>query len=186
MTGSRQHHDHPARARRAAGRLTLSALCFGLWGVGGCAATPSPLAERAESASLTSASAPAAENPEPPQAEHASSSESEPADPTLARTFGWVSLAIGGESAIVAAVTSILMLEDKSTRDSGCNAQKVCSTDGYNANIQLSAAAGWNAGAWVVAAAGIGIGAYLILSHPVAEHVRVSVSPAGATLGGTF
>jgi hypothetical protein len=162
--------------------LTLSALCLGcccVGGVVGCAANPNRPAERAESPSLTSGSAPAAETPESPNA-------AEPADPTLARTFGWVSLAIGGESAVVAAVTSILMLEDKSTRDSGCNAQKVCSSDGFNANVQLSAAAGWNAGAFVLAAAGLGIGAYLILSHPVAEHVRVSVSPAGATLGGSF
>jgi hypothetical protein len=107
-------------------------------------------------------------------------------DPTTARTIGWVSIAVGSEAAIVAGVTSGLMLNDKSTRDSNCNAQKVCSTIGFNANNQLGALAGWNAAAWVTAAAGLGLGTVLILTHPLTRHSEVYVSPAGVALGGQF
>jgi hypothetical protein len=79
-----------------------------------------------------------------------------------------------------------MMLENKSTRDSNCNAAKVCSAIGLNANNEIGAVGAWNAGAWVLAVAGLGVGTYLILSHPIAEHARISVSPAGLSLGGSF
>jgi hypothetical protein len=107
------------------------------------------------------------------------------ADPTEARTFGWLSIAVGAESAIVATVTSVLILEDKGTRDSDCNADRVCSSSGFNANTQIGALAVWNAGAWILAAAGLGVGSYLLLTHSPAR-TTVSLSPSGGSLVGSF
>jgi hypothetical protein len=108
-------------------------------------------------------------------------------DPTTARTVGWVSIAIGAEAAGAAAATSILILGYKTTRDDGCNAEKVCTGAGLNANSQIQAVQFWNAGAWVLAAAGLGIGAYLILTHPpdARRGVAVGIEPngSGASLG---
>jgi hypothetical protein len=166
----------------ALGSVLSVSLGFGSFG---CAASAPVVGAQAETPLAPAASLPASSST--PEAESSkSSTESEPADPALPRAFGWLSLAIGGESAIVATATGIIMLEAKSSRDSGCNAQKVCSSVGFNANNQIDSTEVWNAGAFVLAAAGLGIGTYLLLSHPIAEHARVSVSPTGVTLGGTF
>jgi len=113
-------------------------------------------------------------------------------DPTVARGFGWLGIAVGAEGAIAATATSIAILDYKSTRDSGCNAQKVCSADGLNANGQIASLVGWNAGSWVVAAAGLGIGSYLLLTHPLEKTrpLAITLAPSGTTaglgLGGSF
>ena len=113
-------------------------------------------------------------------------------DPTVARGFGWLGIAVGAEAAIAATATSIAIVDYKSTRDSGCNAQKVCSADGLNANGQIGSLVGWNAGAWVLAAAGLGIGSYLILTHPLdkGRPLSITLAPSGTTaglgLGGSF
>jgi hypothetical protein len=109
--------------------------------------------------------------------------EEEPkSDPTTARIVGWVSIAIGAEAAGAAAATSILILGYKGTRDDDCNATKVCTGAGLNANSQIQAVQFWNAGAWVLAAAGLGVGAYLILSHPPGTRrgVAIGVQPNGS------
>jgi hypothetical protein len=79
-------------------------------------------------------------------------------------------------------VTSILILGYKGTRDDGCNAEKICTGTGLNANSQIQAVQFWNAGAWVLAAAGLGVGAYLILSHPrdAQRGIAVGVEPNGS------
>jgi hypothetical protein len=118
--------------------------------------------------------------------------EAEASDPTTARTFGWLGIGVGAEGAILAAVTSVAMLDYKSARDSGCNAQKLCSTAGLNADNQISGLAGWNAGAWVLAVAGLGGGTILLLTHPPEQRQRAPVTltpgPTGAGLGlsGSF
>jgi hypothetical protein len=95
---------------------------------------------------------------------------------------GAVSLAIGAEAAGVAAATSIMILQYKGTRDDDCDAEKVCTAAGLNANSQIQAVQFWNAGAWVLAAAGLGVGAYLILSHPpdARRGVALGVEPNGS------
>ena len=108
-----------------------------------------------------------------------------------ARTIGWVSIAVGSEAAIVAGVTSFMVLHEKGVRDDNCNAQKVCNATGIEANGTMDTLLGWNAAAWVVAIAGIGAGTALILTHPVKDHsVAVGVSPTagGMAVGvrGTF
>jgi hypothetical protein len=102
----------------------------------------------------------------------------------MARTFGWVSLAIGAEATVVAVATSIMMMHEKSVRDSACDAQKVCTPDGGEANDTIGRLAGWNVGAWAVAAAGLGIGAYLLLTNPSegSRATAVTVAPNGSGL----
>jgi hypothetical protein len=155
----------------------------GLWLVGlsglslaSCAARPPARIESAPSSTEARGA---------PEPDASSPSRS---DPTEARTFGWLSLAVGTESAIVATVTSVMMLHDKSTRDSGCNAEKVCFPSGFDANTQIGALEVWNAGSWVLAAAGLGLGTYLIATHPLERHVPLSVnaSPGGISVAGTF
>ena len=93
---------------------------------------------------------------------------------------------VGGVAGVAAIGTSVLMLVDKGTRDRECNAAKVCSRAGLDANSQLADVAGLNAGSWVVAAVGSGIGAYLLFSNPTdrATGTQVGVVPnrAGASL----
>jgi hypothetical protein len=78
------------------------------------------------------------------------------------------------------------MLHEKNVRDGHCDAQKVCSTDGANANASLSQLGWWNAAAWVVAAAGLGVGGYLLWSHPTegrASTTGLAVGPVGTGMG---
>lgn len=119
------------------------------------------------------------------------SEESEP-DPSQARTFGWLGIALGTEGAVAAIATSAAILDYKSTRDSGCNADKQCSSDALNANNNISGMIGWNAGAYVLAVAGLGVGTYLLLTHPPRHARRFSLTLApegtmgGVGLGGSF
>jgi hypothetical protein len=100
----------------------------------------------------------------------------------LGRTWGWVFVGEGGVAGAVAIGTSALMIGDKITRDRDCNAMKVCSDSGLNANTQLAELAGWNIGAWILAAAGLGVGAYLLIVNPTdhAMGAEVGVVPNGS------
>ncbi len=109
-----------------------------------------------------------------------------------ARTAGWIVLGIGAESAIVAGATSVVILNDLSSRSNGCNAQRVCTPGGFGANAQIDSLSGWNAGSWILAAAGLGVGSWLVLANrpdqkPAAE---VSLTPVGTgaaiTVRGAF
>lgn len=110
----------------------------------------------------------------------------------MARMAGWISIGVGSLAGVVALGTSVSMLHDKSVRDAGCNASKVCSPDALGANADIAGTAGWNLGAYVVAAAGLGIGAFLVISNPAdpetATAVGVSPTASGATvsLRGSF
>jgi len=148
-------------------------------GLAACATRPAPRAESARSSYERDSTSDAA------------TGDGSKSDPTVARTFGWLGIAVGAESAIVATVTSVMMLEDKSTRDAQCHAAKMCSSSGLHADTQLGSLAGWNAGAWVLAAAGLGVGSALLLTHPVEthpleRHATLTVSPFGVSLAGDF
>ncbi len=82
--------------------------------------------------------------------------------------------------------TSILMLEDSGTRNSNCNAQKVCNASGLTANGQLNDLAPWNTGLWVMGVVGLGIGAYLLITHPTDKASGVQVGVAPNSSGGSF
>ena len=100
----------------------------------------------------------------------------------LGRTWGWVAVGVGSVAGVVALGTSAIMLVKKGERDDHCDAAKICSQQGLDANGLLADLAGWNAGAWVVAAAGLGAGAVLLLTHPADREkgVQVGVRSTGA------
>jgi hypothetical protein len=92
---------------------------------------------------------------------------SESADPNkLTRYTGWIVGAVGAQAAVLAVATSFMMLHENSVRSSDCNAQKVCTSDGVDANNKLGLMGAFNATSWVVAAAGLGVGAYLVIASP--------------------
>jgi hypothetical protein len=98
--------------------------------------------------------------------------------------MGWFSIAFGASAGLVALGTSIMMLHQADIRNRDCNAAKVCSADGVNANNQLDALAGWNVGSYIAAAAGLGIGTILVLTNPTnGRKTAVEVSPNGAGAG---
>jgi len=101
------------------------------------------------------------------------------------RTLGWVSLAVGAEAAIVAVVTSGILVHDKDVLDAQCNAQKLCSPAGVNAAGTISSVTPWNTGAWIAAAAGLGAGTILLLTNrPDAPGATaITVSPEGSAPG---
>jgi len=99
-------------------------------------------------------------------------------------------IGIGAPAAAVAAVTSFMLLHEKSVRDDECNAQKVCSSNGYDQVTAIDANRTWNTVAWIVAAAGLGGGTILVLTsqkHDAAPAtttgLTVTPAPAGATFG---
>jgi hypothetical protein len=115
------------------------------------------------------------EEPPPPPRKHGGAGQA----------LGLVSLSIGAGAGVVAVATSLLMLHDKDVRDAGCNAQKVCTADGYSANQTLANLGGWNAGAYAVAGVGLVAGAVLVIAFP-GERTRstaVVVAPNGAGAG---
>jgi hypothetical protein len=109
----------------------------------------------------------------------------------MPRAIGWFTLGLGISSAVVAAGTSIMMLQQASIRNGDCDG-KLCSAAGVNANNQLQGLAGWNAASYIVAAAGIGIGAFLLITNPAngEKQTAIGVSPtnsgAGLVLRSTF
>jgi hypothetical protein len=102
-----------------------------------------------------------------------------------ARGLGWFSVGLGTLGAGVALTTSVMMLHQKSVRDSGCNAAKVCTEAGLTANDQISSLSGWNAGAYAVALVGIGVGAFLLITNPAdsEKQTAIGVAPTGSGAG---
>jgi|HubBroStandDraft_6_1064221.scaffolds.fasta_scaffold1500892_1 hypothetical protein len=101
------------------------------------------------------------------------------------RTLGWVSLAVGAEAAIVAIVTSGMLVHEKSILDAQCDAQKLCSPAGLDAAGSISSLTPWNTGTWVAAALGVGAGAALLLTgRPDAPgSTAITWTPDGAGPG---
>jgi hypothetical protein len=106
-------------------------------------------------------------------------------DASVPRAFGWVSVAVGAQAAVIAITTSFMMLYENGVRSDECNSQKICSPRGIDANSRIDALAGWNAASWAVAVVGIGAGAYLILSNPPESQktTAIGVGPDGSGMG---
>jgi hypothetical protein len=141
------------RVRRVACAALASALVLG------CADQTPPAQDASDKGASTSAGA------SNTTAENQPASETGDSNKTT-RYAGWIVFAVGAQSAILATATSLLMLHENSVRNEDCNAQKVCSSDGLQANGKLSEAGAFNAATWIVAAAGLGVGAYLVLTNP--------------------
>jgi hypothetical protein len=127
---------------------------------------------------------------EPPPSGYAEAvrGTSAPPDPhRLRRIYGYVGLAIGAEAAVVAVVTSFMLLHQKSVIDGDCDAQKRCSSVGLAETGAVSQTSPLNTTAWIVAAVGLGAGTLLLLtSQPESgKSTTVTVSPSlgGAALG---
>ena len=162
----------------------------------GCASRPSRPFNSSDRASIGPEASPRgseldASSPRPLPVDATQTPEGPPAEPSEgsanrpSRTWGWVLFSVGAEGAILAGITSFMMLHDKSVRDDNCDANKVCSQAGLAANGDIASLAWWNVGAWAVAGAGLGVGGLLLLtSHPAgAEHVAIGISPSGSGIG---
>jgi hypothetical protein len=98
------------------------------------------------------------------------------------RIVGWVTFSLGAEAAVVASVTSVMLLHQKGVRDNECNPQKLCSARGLDANGTIASLVGWNTASWVVAVAGLGTGAYLLLTNRRSRST-VAVAPGPGEVG---
>jgi|HubBroStandDraft_1064217.scaffolds.fasta_scaffold52659_2 hypothetical protein len=123
--------------------------------------------------------------PQSPGTARTASRSSEVSDDRVARIYGWVSVSVGAEAAVLTAITSVMMLHAQSVRDANCDAEKVCTLAGVNANSSLGQLGSWNAVSWIVTAAGLGAGGYLLWSHREDNGARVGVAvdPIGAGMG---
>jgi hypothetical protein len=180
-----------ARPLASPGMLRASVLVSTLVALAcaGCAASPPPavtppprlvLAEATPEPTTTAEPNTIAPALSPPPAD----AESEHKARQMNRVWGWTFLSVGIDGAILATVTSAMMLHQASVRSSEC-ADKVCNTDGIAANGKLHDMAPWNAGAWVAAVVGIPVGVYLLLTNPTdkALHAEVGAGPTGSGSG---
>jgi hypothetical protein len=154
----------------APSRRTIARILIGIEVIfsAGCVGRAAPPQDATAASGLESSSPPASSN-------------------HTARNLGWVGIGIGADAAVVAIGTSLMMLHDKSVRDGSCNAEKVCSPSGFDANGDIASLATWNTGAWIVAALGLGIGGVLVLSDHAGSSQRAAITVhavgSGAGLG---
>jgi hypothetical protein len=154
----------------------------GAWVCFGCAAQP---------VQVRDATAPAPQRPAPqhleaaPAAGDPPSASGGPSSERPFRTAGWVVLSIGAEATVLAVITSIMMLHDKSVRDDNCDANRLCSSAGLQANVDIGNLAWWNASAWAVAGVGLAVGAVLVATNPPAsvQRTAVAIAPTGSGVG---
>jgi len=101
------------------------------------------------------------------------------------RTLGWIGISVGAEAAIVAIGTSGILLHERKVRADDCNAQKLCSLDGLNANNTIATVVGWNAAAWAVTGAALGAGAALLALgwEDAKRTAAVAAAPIGSGAG---
>ena len=97
------------------------------------------------------------------------------------RTGGWILLGFAGVGAAIAGGTSYLMVHQKSVRDDNCDAQKQCTTVGFNANTKLRHLEAWNVGAFVAAGVTAGVGTLLVVTHPKKRRQEPVRPPASRT-----
>ena len=105
-----------------------------------------------------------------------------PSSASTKRTLGWVSLGVGGAGLVVAGVSGLVLLSEKSTVDSGCQGKTACNADALSA---ISANKTWlpvNTVAWIVGAVGVGAGVFLLLTSKdgqPAARVGATLLPGG-------
>jgi hypothetical protein len=149
---------------------------------------PPPATEAPAPATAQSAQASDPETPPPRGYAEAEQGSSAPADPhRTRRIYGYASVAIGGAAAVVAVVTSFMLLHQKSVLDEQCDAQKRCSSAGFGETGAIHQTVPLNTTAWIVAVVGLGAGTVLLVtSQPESGKstaVTVSPTPGGAAFG---
>ena len=108
------------------------------------------------------------------------------------RTLGFVFGGIGAAGVVVAAVTGILLINDKSTADKFCAAPHCLNPDGTANQSGIDAVnrgktlTPINGVAWGVAAAGLGAGAYFLLTSTRKVTPVVGAHAAGLMLSGSL
>jgi hypothetical protein len=183
-------------------RASLLVTVASLLVVAGCAASPANRAavppaqgQAAPHPGLAAAVPAGSDGTQAAQASDARRRRDEPGDDRVTRqrnrALGWVFLSVGAEAAVVATITSFIMLHESSLRSADCP-DKVCSPAGLSANVTLHNLEWWNAGAWGVAVVGVGVGAVVLWTNPsdAALHAEVAIAPTGSGSGlrlrGTF
>jgi hypothetical protein len=157
----------PGRLRVARlARQTTCALLSATLVIGCAENNPPPQTAADTSANATANVSPDASLTSPKEAK--APSENGDSNKTT-RYVGWIAVGVGAQAAIFAVATSFLMLHENAERSSECNAQKICTADGLDANAKLGQTGAFNAVSWIVAAAGIGVGAYLVLANPPSD-----------------
>jgi hypothetical protein len=187
-----------SRTRRLAVVLTVLAT----WPCAGCAAQYGPVRDASRGSASVPQEAPPDDRPsrdspstatgEGSGTQRPSPSSVTPQEETSARgegralrVAGWVSLGVGAEAAILAAVTSVMFLHEKSVRDDDCDAHRACSAAGLGANATIESLVAVNTVSWIVTAAGLGAGTLLLLTHPPdkrATATAITLSPTGSGL----
>ena len=162
------------------------AAAIGALAVAGCAASSPPGAVAPAGAAATVPHPIVAEaTPAPAETSHEEEHGEAHSSRQMNRVWGWVALSVGAEGAVVATITSLMMLHQNSVRSDDCT-NKVCTPDGIAANGKLGDLAGWNAGGWAVAVVGAGVGTFLILTNPsdkaLGTQVGVGSTPSGSGL----
>lgn len=105
------------------------------------------------------------------------------------RTAGFIVGGIGVASLVFAGISGVIILNEKSTADSGCPGKTNCSPDALSA---ISANKTWlpiNMVAWIVGVAGVGTGAYLVITgkdDKPAARVGAMLLPGGAGAGASW
>jgi hypothetical protein len=100
------------------------------------------------------------------------------------RTIGFVSLGIGAVGAAGAAVTGIMLLNDKAVADDRC--ARGCDQEGNDAASRGKGLLPVNAVAWGVAIVGVGVGTFLVLTSNRKPSPSVQAATRRAILSGEF
>jgi hypothetical protein len=156
------------------------------------AATSAPPAD--EPMTLPAATPPSTEPMPQPPAGYDKALEGSGGAPDPHRTrriWGYAGIAIGGAAAVLAGVTSFMLIHQKSVLDDNCNAQKLCNATGLAETGAVVQTVPINNVAWVVAAVGlIGGGIVLLTSQPESskdsgKSTALTVAPnaGGASVG---
>jgi hypothetical protein len=185
-----------SRASASSRSTSWGTACLCVWMAVGAGCAGHPVAPRsaanrqAEGLAEEQAADPTAPTPVAPRPERAESTESPGAqrDPhRTRRLWGWISLAIGAEAAVIAVTTSFMLLHEKSVLNDNCDAHKQCNAVGLDAKGAITETVPWNTGSWIVAAAGVGIGTVILLTSRSDSGkdtaLSVTPTPGGAALG---
>jgi hypothetical protein len=107
---------------------------------------------------------------------------------TSMRTAGWIIGGVGVAGLVVAGVSGLVLMSEKSTVDGGCHGKIDCSPDALDA---INANRTWvvvNTVAWIVGAAGVAGGLVLVLASPsggASAKVGATVLPGGGGANAT-
>jgi hypothetical protein len=101
------------------------------------------------------------------------------------RTLGWVVGGIGVAGVGAAAVSGLMLVNQRSKVETLCPDKSCTTQEGVDAAATGKTLLVVNTAAWVVGAVGLGLGAYLVLS-PSSSKVTTALVPAATPQGGSL